>query len=418
MAPEPTYEELLKKIEYLEAENEKLKDLEKQLRQSQKIEMIGILASEVAHDLNNILSGIVSYPDIILMELPTDSPLKKPVKTIRRSGEMAVVILQDFLTLARNGVPKSQILNLNDLITDMKSSPEFHNIKINYPEIKVVFELEMPLKNIKGSSVHISKSILNLISNAAEAIGDVGRITVSTENTYVDVPQKGYKQTIEKGNYITLRIEDTGSGLSEKDMSRIFEPFYTKKIMGRSGTGLGMPIVWRTIKNYKGYIDIKSAEGRGSTFVLYFPVTEAARTEKSVQSSSMSNGKGESILVVDDVPEQREIACVFLEKLGYSVYSVSSGEEAIDYLKENHIDLVLLDMNMDPGMDGLETYKNIAGFKPQQKIIIASGDSETDKIKEIQSLGGTSYVTKPYSINEIGIAVREELEKNKIMPSL
>jgi two-component system cell cycle sensor histidine kinase/response regulator CckA len=391
------------------------KKIEEQLRQSQKMEAIGNLASGVAHDLNNILSGIVSYPEIILMELPEDSPLRKPINTIKESGERAAVIIQDLLALAGKGSPVSRILNLNDLITDLKRSHDFQRIKRYHPDVKVIFELEIPLPNIKGSSTQISKSILNLISYAAEAIEDRGRITVSTGNVYLDATRKGYREIIKKGNYVTLSIEDTGSGISENDLSRIFEPFYTNKIMGRSGTGLGMPVVWSTIKDHNGYIDIINTEDRGTTFVLYFPVTESGRTEKISQDVDAIRGKGESILVVDDVFEQREIACIILDKLGYSVSSVSSGEEAIDYLKRNHVDLVVLDMIMAPGIDGLETYKNIIGFKPEQKIIIASGYSETDKIKEIQRLGGSPYVKKPYSMIEIGEAVKEELQKNNIL---
>jgi len=395
-------------------EEEQRKKIEEQLRQSQKMEVIGTLASGVAHDLNNILSGIVSYPELLLMDLPEDSPLRGPINTIKRSGERAAVIIQDLLTLARRGVPISQILNFNDIISNLKSSPEFQNLKLYHPGVKVVFELEMPLKNIKGSSVHISKSLINLISNAAEAIEGRGRITVSIGNRLIDTPEKGYKQIIEKGQYATISIEDTGSGISETDLPRIFEPFYTKKVMGRNGTGLGMPVVWGTLKDHNGFIDVKTTEGRGTTFTLFFPVTEDVRSEKLPLNIDLFQGKGESILVVDDTSEQREIACVILDKLGYSVCSVSSGEEAIDYLKKNHADLVVLDMVMDPGIDGLETYKHIAGFKPKQKIIIASGYSETDKVKEVQRLAGSSYVKKPYTMGEIGNAVKEELQKNHI----
>ncbi len=403
--------------ERIKSEQER-KKIEDQLRQSQKMEVVGTLASGVAHDLNNILSGMVSYPELILMDLPEDSPLRRPINTIKQSGEKAAVIVQDLLTLARRGVAITQVLNLNDIITDLKSSPEFQNLKLYHPGVKIVFELEMPLQNIKGSSTHISKSVMNLIFNAAESIEDMGRITVSTASSYIDIPEKGYNQIIEKGEYVTISIEDTGAGISEIDLAKIFEPFYTKKVMGRSGTGLGMPVVWGTVKDHKGFIDIKTTEGRGSVFTLYFPVTEADLKGKISRDINVYNGKGESILVVDDVLEQREIACIMLEKLGYSASSVSSGEEAIDNLKKNHADLVILDMIMDPGIDGLETYKNIAEFKPDQKIIIASGYSETDKVKEFQSLVGSSYVKKPYSLREIGKAVKEELQRNNISSSL
>jgi CheY-like chemotaxis protein len=195
-------------------------------------------------------------------------------------------------------------------------------------------------------------------------------------------------------------------------MEKIFEPFYTKKVMGRSGTGLGMAVVWGTVKDHKGYINVKSTEGKGTTFTLYFPISrkEIAK-DKSLVSIEDYMGKGESILVVDDVEEQREIASQMLKKLDYSVTSVSSGEEAIDYMKNNSADLLILDMIMDPGIDGLETYKKILELHPEQKAIIVSGFSETKRVKEAQRLGADSYVKKPYILEKIGVAVRTELDK-------
>jgi CheY-like chemotaxis protein len=197
-------------------------------------------------------------------------------------------------------------------------------------------------------------------------------------------------------------------------MERIFEPFYTKKVMGRSGTGLGMAVVWGTVKDHNGYIDIQSAEGEGTTFTLYFPATrKESRGGKSLLTLEDYKGRGESILVVDDMAEQREIASEMLKKLGYSVTSVSSGEEAIDYMKDNSADLLVLDMIMDPGIDGLETYKRILKLRPGQKAIIVSGFTETDRAREAQKLGAGAYVKKPYLIEKIGITVRDELDRKE-----
>jgi CheY-like chemotaxis protein len=238
-----------------------------------------------------------------------------------------------------------------------------------------------------------------------------GEIFISTENRYIDSPIRGYDH-IEEGDYVILTVSDTGVGISKKDRERIFEPFYTKKVMGRSGTGLGMAVVWGTVKDHKGYIDVKSTEGKGTTFTLYFPVTrkELAK-EKPGLSIEDYMAKGESVLVVDDVEEQRELASRMLKRLRYSVTSVSSGEEAVDYMKDNSADLVMLDMIMDPGIDGLETYKRIIEFHPEQKAIIVSGFSETRKVKKAQRLGAGAYVKKPYLLEKIGLAVRDELDK-------
>jgi len=180
--------------------------------------------------------------------------------------------------------------------------------------------------------------------------------------------------------------------------------------MGRSGTGLGMAVVWGTVKDHKGYIDLKSAEGKGTTFTLYYPVTrESLHVDQSTACKIENNGHGETILIVDDVEQQRNIASLMLNKLGYAVNAVPSGEAAIEYMKNNSADLVVLDMIMDPGIDGLETYKKILEYKPDQKAIIASGFSETWRVKEAQRLGAGAYVKKPYTIEKIGQAVVAEL---------
>jgi Response regulator containing CheY-like receiver, AAA-type ATPase, and DNA-binding domains len=211
---------------------------------------------------------------------------------------------------------------------------------------------------------------------------------------------------------VVLTVSDTGIGISLEDREKIFEPFYTKKVLGRSGTGLGMAVVWGTVKDHNGYIDVQSLEGKGTTFTLYFPATrqESAQDNVPLRLEEYS-GKGESILIVDDVKEQREIASLMLKKLGYAVTSVASGEEAVDYLKNNSADLLVLDMIMDPGIDGLETYKKILQLHPKQKAIIVSGFSETERVKEIQKLGAGPYLKKPYLFEKIGHAVRLELDK-------
>jgi CheY-like chemotaxis protein len=179
--------------------------------------------------------------------------------------------------------------------------------------------------------------------------------------------------------------------------------------MGRSGTGLGMAVVWSTMKDHRGYIDVESTEGKGTTFTLYFPATrEQQRRERSTKLDNY-RGNGERILVVDDAKEQQEIASEMLTKLGYSVTCVSSGEEAVTYLQKCSADLVVLDMIMDPGMDGLETYKRILEIYPGQKAVITSGFSETDRIKEALKIGVGTYIRKPFLIEDIAGAVKVEL---------
>ncbi len=388
--------------------------LKVKLHRAQKMEAIGTLAAGVAHDLNNVLSGIVSYPEIILFDLPEDSPLRKPILTIQNSGKKAAAIVSDLLTLARRGVAVSEVINLNRIISEYINSPEFEKLQSMYPNIQVKINLEDELLNIIGSPMHLNKTVMNLFSNAFEAIIDSGNVIISTENQYVDKQIRGYDE-VKEGDYIVLSISDDGMGISSGDMERIFEPFFTRKAMGRSGTGLGMAVVWGTVKDHSGYIDVKSYEGKGTTFKLFFPVTRQKITmDKPSLPIESYMGNGETMLVVDDIEEQREIASNMLKKLGYSVICVPSGEKAIEYIKYNSADLVILDMIMDPGISGRETYERIIKFRPDQKAIIVSGYSETEDVRAIQKLGAGQYVKKPYVLEKIGVAIRDELKKAKI----
>jgi PAS domain S-box-containing protein len=385
--------------------------LEAQLQRAQIMETLGTLAGGVAHDLNNILSGLVSYPDLLLIQLPEESPLTKPIVTIQNSGKKAAAIVQDLLTLARRGVATMEVVDLNEIITEYLESPECEKLRSFHPHVAIEPDLKGDLLNISGSRVHLTKTVMNLISNAAEAMREGGRIMVSTENRYIDRPIKGYDQ-LKEGDYVILSVADTGVGIPAEDLDRVFEPFYSKKKMGRSGTGLGMAVVWGTVKDHKGYIDIESTEGKGTTFSLYFPATRKGQaTGKPPVPVEDYRGTGESILVVDDVKEQREIASTILSELGYSVSAVSSGQEAVEYLRGHAADLLILDMIMEPGIDGLDTYKRVLELYPHQRAIIASGFSETDRVKEARKLGAGPYIRKPYTMEKIGIAVREELDK-------
>jgi CheY-like chemotaxis protein len=290
------------------------------------------------------------------------------------------------------------------------NSPEFKKLEHFHPTVKVKTNLDTDLLNIDGSNVHIRKVVMNLVSNASEAIEGGGNVTISTMNRYLDRPQRGY-DNVNIGEYVVLSVSDDGSGISSDDLERIFEPFYTKKAMGRSGTGLGLAMVWNTTQDHKGYIDVTS-DGNGTKFELYFPITRDEISGKNLPIPIKDyKGNGETILVVDDVESQREISCKMLDTLGYKTKAVSSGEDAVEYLKENTSDLLLLDMIMDPGINGRETYDRVIETHPNQKAIIISGFSETDAVKEAQKLGVGKYIKKPFTLEKIGLAVKEELEK-------
>ena len=376
------------------------RELEERLARSQKMEALGLLAGGVGHDLNNVLSGVVSYPDFLLMGMAEGHPLRKAITTIRNSGMKAAAIVQDLLALARRGVMQSAVLDLNeDIVQDYLSSPEFADLLAQHPGIRIETRLGPGLPMIKGSPVHLRKSVMNLVINAMEAQPEGGSVRIAT-----DLVGAG------PGGLIRLRIADDGVGITPEDQKRIFEPFYTRKVMGRSGTGLGMTVVWGTVQDHHGSISVHSEPGRGTTFDLRFPATLEQRpaAAESVAVAEYT-GHGERILVVDDLEEQRTLVSAILGRLNYQVDTAGSGEAALAHLETGRADLVLLDMIMDPGMDGLTTYREILRLHPGQKAIILSGYAENERVLEAIALGAGRYLRKPYTIENIGLALRSEL---------
>lgn len=382
--------------------------LESQLLNSRKMEALGLLAGGVAHDLNNVLSGIVSYPDLLLAQLDDDNPLTQPIKLIRDSGNKAAAIVQDLLTMARRNVPQKDVFNINTIIKAYLASPEFTKLIETHPKLVVITDLSSDLLNIKGSALHIKTALMNLIHNGAEA--EATTVTITTSNAYLE-GESAKHHKVHEGDYTLITITDNGSGLTSEDRQRIFEPFYTKKVMGKSGTGLGMSVVWGTIQDHNGYVTISSGKDTGTSFSLYIPGTRQQLEEKTPEVPTADYlAHGESILVVDDSEDQRHIAKAMLEALNYTVYSVASGEAAVELTPEIHPDLILLDMIMEHGMDGLDTYRKVRQHNPDQKVIIVSGYSETGRVHEALRLGAHAYIKKPYLLGTFGKVLRECLD--------
>lgn len=393
-----------------QAEAEKQR-LEERLRRAEKMEALGQLAGGVAHDLNNVLGILSGYSELLLEEIPEAHKARKHVEKILQSTDKGAAIIQDLLTLARRGVLATEVVQINEIISGFIKTPAFENIRDYHPGVTFRMECDPNLLNINGSPVHLETTLMNLVSNAAEAISGKGEVVIRTENRYLDSAIEGYDE-VREGDYAVLTVSDTGAGIADEHREKIFEPFYTKKTMGRSGTGLGLTIVWGTVKDHNGYIDVQSCKDKGTTFTLYFPVTREERTARPPKIPvEQYRGRGEKVLVVDDIAEQREVASGLLEKLGYRVHSVSSGEEALKYLKDNRVDILVLDMIMAPGMDGMETYRRILEIHPKQKAILVSGFTETDRVRKAQILGAGTYVKKPYVMETIGLAIRKELER-------
>lgn len=389
------------------AEQEKIKLLEK-LAIANKIETLGLMAGSIAHDLNNILSGIVTYPEMILAQMDSSDKYRKSIEFIRDTGKRAAAVVSDLLTVTRGTKAPKNTCHLNQLIRNHLDTIEHQTIASRFKGVQIETRLADDLLNMDCSDVHISKVIMNLINNAMEACEQNGKIILSTSNQILDNPIKGY-ENITPGAYVVFTISDNGSGIPANALTKIFEPFYSKKKMGRSGTGLGLAIVWSTVHDHNGYISVRSNE-KGTTFDLFFPAT-TKKTETVPVGISMNayKGHGETVLIVDDQENQRDIAYNLLNELNYQAFAVSSGEEAVAYLQQNKADLVLLDMIMEPGINGRETYEQILTINPTQKAIIASGFSEDEEVKKINELGDIQFIRKPYGIDQIGIAILQTL---------
>ncbi|WP_028582954.1 hybrid sensor histidine kinase/response regulator [Desulfogranum mediterraneum] len=382
-------------------------NLQEQLTDAKRMESLGLMAGSVAHDLNNILAGIITYPELLLLDLDENFKYREEITMVRDAGRRAAAVVDDLLTVARGASCKKEPRNINTIVSGYFSSVEYNNICQRFPEITVLSYLEDRLLTINCSGMHISKSLTNLVNNAAEAIQTRGVITVTTRNLCLQQPYQGY-ELIEAGEYVVIAVEDDGAGISPEDRAKIFSPFYSKKIMGRSGTGLGLAVVWNTVHDHGGYIDLGSSKA-GTLFSLYFPVIKACcRTSVRPAALPTHQGKGQRILVVDDQKSQREIASRLLNRMGYQPYTVPSGEQALEFIKEKQVDLVILDMLMDPGINGCETYRRILEEVPEQKAIITSGYSSSRDVDLARELGITQFIKKPYSLHELGQALQLE----------
>ncbi len=344
------------------------------------------------------------------MKLPNDSELRKDVESMKNAGLRAAEVVADLLTVARGIAATRKVASLNVLILEYLDSPEFLKLQSLYPEISCKMELDDKACNISCSIIHVRKCLMNLITNAIEAMEGRGQVTIATTNQQIDEHHQ-QNSVVEHGSYTLLSISDPGPGISSSDMDHIFEPFYSKKKMGRSGTGLGLSVVWNTMQDHGGSVEVKGGEN-GTTFTLYFPcVTDDVEQAGYETKWEVFSGNGETILVVDDEPQQRDIAVQLLRSLGYKPNSVSGGEEAVEYLRHHSVDLLVLDMILGPGLNGRQTYERILQSKPNQKAVIVSGYSESDDVKATLKLGAGSLIAKPYIKEQFAKVVHAELSR-------
>jgi PAS domain S-box-containing protein len=387
---------------------EKERQLHRRLARAEKLESLGKLAGGVAHDLNNILGPLVGYPELILKELPPNSPVTDCVQGIRSSAQRAATVIQDLLALARRGTFEVRPVDINEVVGSYLSSTSFRMLQEHHPDVDIVTELEdEEVIVVEGSASHLSRVVMNLVINGIEAMDAGGTLTISTAIEHVTKPV-GLYHSAAAGRYAVIRVADTGCGMQQDDVERIFDPFFTKRKSGRSGTGLGLAVVYGVIRDHHGAIDVKTKVGAGSTFTVYLPATETSAGVE--REEPVPTGGTESILIVDDREEQRRLTAEMLQSLGYTVRQAGSGREAVKKMRKNTYDLIMLDMIMEEDFDGLDTYRAIRSIRPRQKCIIISGYAQTERVEEALDMGAGAFLRKPYTLVQLDRAVRGILD--------
>jgi PAS domain S-box-containing protein len=383
------------------AEEEKRK-LEERLQSAHKMEAIGTLAGGIAHDFNNLLMGIQGYASLALLNINQNDPNYEKLKRIEQQVQSGADLTRQLLGFARGGRYEVKPADINDII--QKASSMFGRTK---KEITIHMKYEKNLCPVEVDLGQMEQVFMNLYVNAWQAMPGGGNIYLETENVFLNDKQ-ALHSSVKPGKYVKITVTDTGTGMDEKTRQRIFDPFFTTKEMGR-GTGLGLATVYGIIKGHKGMINVYSELGHGTTFTIYLPASEKEVVKKETATGTIDRGT-ETILLVDDEKIVLEANRGMLESMGYRVYAVESGQEAITLFKgkRNEIDLVILDMIM-PEISGGETFDRLREINPGIKVLLSSGYSLNGEAQTIMDRGCKGFIQKPFRIEKLSQKVREML---------
>jgi PAS domain S-box-containing protein len=407
------------------------KELQEKVIAGERRESLGVLAGGVAHDLNNILGPIILLPEMIdeVLENPGGASAediaeaREDLEIIGSSAERAAGMIKDLKALGQRGHIDLQMLDVNLFVKDCLQSPEIAVLLKGSPHVRIDSKLGHEGLTIAGDKIDLHRVLLNLLINALEAIPARGRVRVEVEPFSLTEKKIGYEAK-ELGDYVAIHVRDTGEGIPDGVLKKMFEPFVStkKRTAGRSGSGLGLSVVHAIMQDYKGYVDVKRSSGKWSTtFSLYLPaVSENLRLDESDPGDRLPPTGTEHILIVDDELGQRHIARRSLQKLGYKVAEAEHGQAAVKLFEqrdedenmsqESAFDLVLLDMIMESGFDGLDTYGAILKLCPDQKVIISSGQAENARIQAAEKLGA-GWLVKPYDSKTLAEVVRKKLDE-------
>jgi PAS domain S-box-containing protein len=382
------------------------KDIEAQLLQAQKMDAIGRLAGGVAHDFNNLLTAIGGYAELVSVTLEPSDPRNEAVDGIRQATNQAASLTKQLLAFSRSQELRPAVIDLSQVVTNI--GPMLRRILTERIEL-IVRPTEEPCRTLADRS-QVEAILINLAVNARDAMVNGGTLTIETSNVELDEDYRLHHTQVLPGQYAMLVVSDTGVGMDEATMARIFEPFFTTKPPG-SGTGLGLATVYGTVKQSGGYIWVYSEPGRGTTFKVYFPRTEAEVDHASVDAPppARTSAPGrETILVAEDEAVVREMVTAALERLGYRVVVASTGEEAVRLIDRlgDEIDLLLSDVVM-PGMSGPDLLDRARRDRPDLRAIFMSGYTALSIGRPIPE--GVTLLEKPFSGARLDAVVRETL---------
>ncbi|HEY9693871.1 MAG TPA: response regulator [Oculatellaceae cyanobacterium] len=385
------------------------KQLEDQFFRTQRLESLGILAGGIAHDLNNVLTPIMMAVQLLQLKF-SDAQSTKWLTLLETNVRRGADLVKQVLSFARGIQGERTIIQTSHLINELKqfSSETFPK------SIKIYTDIKSSLQAIVGDATQLHQVFLNLCVNARDAMPDGGTLTIDAENIYLDEHYTRMNIDAHVGNYIVITVSDTGIGIPNDIMEKIFYPFFTTKEVGK-GTGLGLSTVIGIVKSHGGFVKVKSEVGKGTQFKVYLPATET--TVKSVDSNSsqlVQQGQGELILIVEDEDGIREITKTLLEKNGYQAITANDGMDAIAlYTQYNFkVDAVILDIMM-PSMDGLTTIRVLEKINPEVQIIAVSGLTSNQKVTELKSSCVKAFLSKPYTSNELLDQLHRVLSKPK-----
>jgi PAS domain S-box-containing protein len=382
--------------------------LEKQLLQAQKMEAVGTLAGGVAHDFNNLLQVVLGYADMLLMDKNDQDPDRERLLAIRQAARHGGDLVKELLTFSRK-VPIS--LRPTDLNQEVKRVRE-----LLYRTIPKMIEIELlladDLKTVGVDSGQMEQVLLNLAINARDAMPDGGKLTIETENVTLT---KEYCEThieVLPGEYLLLTVSDTGHGMENEVLEHIFEPFYSTKEAGK-GTGLGLATVFGIVKGHNGNVTCYSEPGTGTSFRIYLPVMKAEIESNDATTTEVAVFGTETILLVDDEDQIRNLGKEMLGTIGYKVLTASNGQEAVELYRKKKLDisLVILDLIM-PEMGGRECLDELLGLDPKAKVLMASGYSANGPTKEALEAGAKGFIRKPYEAKDLFRIVREVLDED------